>query len=471
MALGAPELWAKHDNVLNMPVQFLPVILLRTGNLSLDISIDFGTPLSPEGYSETSVFLALLDKHHALDRATKWLCRPACQRITRLYAETLEDTSLTLIEQHAGPYLGSLRKLYLDAANDVPIELPSKLAGLSAVTELDLVDVYTSWSAPIFSPHLTYLAIRIHSETDLSPSHSEFQDFLNSMPSLRTLVLVNIIPSGPSEEIVAPPSLRLFSFDSGDNSIDTAIQTLRFLAGLQLPATCTRFVHVIGENLSDVSDSRTGATLIKSCVQACIMFGSHTGHEVLMNNHSLSVVADEQPITLSTKTKTTWTRRLRLDQGGPGQPDYYLGPLTSGFDLFGLDLSDYIGDLNCQDLRAVTFLGGMGMLGRWAEFAKSAPQVRRIGVRFKHCLHFLHSLADKTDDQFKLFPLLQVIVLHDTQSSQEDLATTQLSALTDVVRLRSRSGTTPLREVVVSEEVEGWGIWAALSAELKVTFM
>ena len=85
-------------------------------------------------------------------------------------------------------------------------------------------------------------------------------------------------------------------------------------------------------------------------------------------------------------------------------------------------------------------------------------------------LSFLRWLVTKRDGNFAIFPLLQVLVLYDAAGRDEEQMTSELTALTDVVRIRKGSGA-PLQELVVTKDVKEWGIWAALQFEVTVTFM
>ncbi|KZV67974.1 hypothetical protein PENSPDRAFT_754498 [Peniophora sp. CONT] len=244
VALGTPSLWAKHDDVLNVPVEYIELVLLRAGGLSLDLSVDFGSSKesnkrhggdesdsdsvygdngdssssssssggvgagvggldvdddddndsessssSSSSSSSTSIselsILTSTDDDDFLDtperqHARTWLCRPICLRTTRIYMRGLNQATALLVLTPVAPYLEGLRILHLDVHSPSPCALPGDIADIPGLTELSLKGFFMPWRSPIFSSTLTYLELLV--QFHIPPIRS-----LDAKPSLDQL--------------------------------------------------------------------------------------------------------------------------------------------------------------------------------------------------------------------------------------------------------------------------------------------
>ncbi|VDC04534.1 unnamed protein product [Peniophora sp. CBMAI 1063] len=472
VAVGTRNLWAAHRNVLDMPTQFLPVVLLRAGNLPLDICIDL------EERNKQPPEELWRDDSDVHRRAEVWLCQSLCLRTGQLSINGITRSLMRLLEKNA-TLLKRLRGLHLQPPTDVTdLVLPDNLARLPLLTELALNDIPVSWR---YIRDLTYIEYTFDESFESDQNFDiHFQTLLDRLPSLHTLILGDITPKDlPPEhqEITAPPSLRLFKiflyiWDDYPEK-DKSMQALRFLATFHLPPSCSRFATIMG-NIDTTTAQAT--PYVARCIESFFSFGLTANREAALSPDSFTVVESEPPIRpLIIGSHPAWSSEL---SGWGIEEPLRLPPGTerSHLSIDGLRLWDYTSCFSSQDLRAVTFTSDfchmMGQKDRWAKLGAGIPQVRRVGIFFDDCEPFLRSFTESDGDGgFTTWPLLEVIVLHDSECcAPESEMIPQLNALTNAVRLRKDAGA-PLKELFISEDFEEWGIWAALKAEVKVTVL
>ncbi|KZV67971.1 hypothetical protein PENSPDRAFT_687651 [Peniophora sp. CONT] len=473
-ALAAPGLWAKHANVLNTPLRYLPIILSRSRNCPLEIEIDLLAITNDDADGNAS-----LARANAINRAQDWVCQSVCLRTACL---KLYGYNVSLLEKLASlvPHLRHLRVLRLISEEDVLCpELPQPLASLSNITELTLMDYCLPWDSPIFSSQLTYLSLSV-SDRALErqrrvPSCNQLQTLLNNAYSLQALELDDFIPTGPITEVHLPQILRIFLFRLRRPQPLKFVQSLELLAKLRIPEGCSRYAQLCPRGL-EISDA--GKELFAQCITAFTTFEPLGAREVVLGRSSMSTVTQERAIRI-------WPRNTTPTLFPPtgasiryyiNRSHYLDGPHMSHILTNSLKTYDFIESLNIIDVQIATFTSPLcrmlGRTGRWSVFATRAPRLRVINVFIAECLPLLHALMDLADGQLVSFPALKVIVLSGVDEKGADDATflAELTALASLVHLRKGEGA-PLQEVVISKDVEAWGIWASLKDEVKITFV
>ncbi|KZV67973.1 hypothetical protein PENSPDRAFT_754497 [Peniophora sp. CONT] len=494
VALGASCLWAKHANVLDTPVEYLQLILLRAGTLPFDLSMDLNTlahedddeesdDSDSDSLSSTSSSSRTPDAARRFRTARSWLCRPVCLRTTRLSIRGLDQAFLTLTLAPAVLHLSGLRELHLAMFSPSTLALPKDIAELSGLVELSLEGFYMRWSSPIFASTLTCLKLDFERHNGgyirfLGKKYScgQFRAMLNSMESLHTLSLVGLMPSDLEEDsqvIRLPSTLRLFRFQS--NYFPSCAQNLRLLERLRFPELCTRYVGLCCDRAA-WAESDIEQELVRHCLQNLTSFGSHNVQDLVLSDKCVTVATSEHPISITSDSikihylEGTLTSGSRVRHSGPLMAYITIRGMSSG------SLGSYFSALNVMEVQTVTFTKKacleLGCLHSWDTLTAHAPHTRKFGLFFFHCLSLLHGLAERADGRFTLFPELQVLVLHGIGSSsvKNTEIIDQLNALANLVSMRKGAGA-PLQEIVISKHAEGWAVWAELRAELKITFM
>lgn len=350
------------------------------------------------------------------------------------------------------------------------LELPKQFADMFQIEDLDLSGFHFQWDSLIFSSSLVHLQLDLPGEYSEAtrPTYAQFKLLFGQLHSLRTLILSDIFPTDYSDETIdMPRTLTYFQFDSYYSNEDAL--DLRTLMHIRLPDNCTRSAS-IKHDFEGVSEPNIDTVdLIHRCASTILSFGSGScapQELVYAHNDILLSVAEHE-------VEIWW-------DGLPEIKPEPFDSLPSGHQyahlyMLDADFAPNLESLNLVELRTIKF--GLRSCEtwtteQWSRIASNAPGVRRAEISFQKGTSLLHALTDVTGGDFVLFRSLEVLVFHgpygDISDEGKHLAT--LAALTHLVHLRKSHGS-PLQEVVIMCDTEGWGTWSALKDYVTVTFI
>ena len=178
---------------METPLQYLPTILARSRACPLDLAtLELDEP-------ELSALLC-------------WLCYPVCLRLRHLSIGTYTTAVLEKILSIVSPRLRDISSLKLLIGEyDTTLELPAEICAMSSIADLALDGFQFPWDSAMLSPSLKRLKIIVNEGVTLAqPTYAQFSSLYTTMVCLRDLDLTNVVPSGPSNEIIHMPKYDNF---------------------------------------------------------------------------------------------------------------------------------------------------------------------------------------------------------------------------------------------------------------------
>ncbi|VDB86973.1 unnamed protein product [Peniophora sp. CBMAI 1063] len=445
-AIGASSLWTRQVDFIYTPLHYLPTILARCKSHPLYLE---ATELGDDTFREV----------------IGWLCPSICLRLRHLRLSAYTNEFYARLMPLIAPHLVNVRSLELESEDfDSNIGLSPPLCHMTQITRLHLVGFQFPWDSPILSSNLEELYLQQDAADNTAyPTLAQFRAICDGLHSLRQITLINVVPTEPfgdTAPIHMPGTLRHFFFHCY-STVNSAIG-LKVLALLRYPRDCVRIV-----TLDNTAYSLTaGPGDIEACLSACSLFGDTQGPiELLHARGELLVLPSE-------RRTCTLLRNIKSlsPEGEPANIRQTHGPL-SFFRLSGIAFEPYISSLRMNDLRTVTIaqedIDHSAFLN---SLSSTASCVRRMEIWLSESLASLHALANSVDGKFRLFPLLEVIVLHGVVWCSDEVDfSSELTALTALIDLR-KSMNAPLKEIVVAKDAKEWGVWDALKDDVQVTF-
>ncbi|VDB86981.1 unnamed protein product [Peniophora sp. CBMAI 1063] len=468
VSLGAPSLWAKHSDVLDTPLEYLPLVLSRSKRHPLEIVVDIEES-SMQADIELGRGRTQEYDEGLFNLAQGWLCQSVALRARDL---SIGGCNFAVLETLASiaPHLSNLRQLCISSWENTPLELPAPLANLSHLEILATTAMYTEWTSPIFSDHLTKLDLTFSDEwlreRERLISFEELHALMGRMQSLQHLDLTDLIPIGPSQEIRLPSSTQIFTYKTeAYYSSDRFAQSLRLLANIKCSATCTRFMRLcLYGGVNTLSDMERA--LVEHCLRTTTTFQSCTTREIYLYSKGVSALAVEGDIIMWSPVSLPQPFTHAMHYGS------YHGPHLSHLDINGLNMRGFLDAMNIEETRVATLPRRLFLEHpAFVQLSLRTPALQRLGFSLSNSSVLLHSMMDTLDGRFTVFPLLEIIVLHgidETNANDADFIP-ELTALVGLVHLRKDEGA-PLREIVISKTAGAWGIWGSLREEITITF-
>ncbi|KZV67963.1 hypothetical protein PENSPDRAFT_754487 [Peniophora sp. CONT] len=445
LTLEAPILWAAHPDLKGIAKQFIPTILAWSKTCPLDLQAN------------------VLEKEH-LDLLLRWLGRLESHDVRRLHLGWDRSGYAPFVEllTRVSPYLRGLQFLHLNIDCEDAFELPKHISNVSSMTHLSLAGFHFPWDAPMFSHNLQHLSLETHrNPLRTRPKYSELQALLSNLRSLRTLELNGVIPLDiSSETIQLSETLQRFDYIG---SHDRNLEALQFIARVRLPCSCTTKMILYSSH-----DESSGVNpLVGACLAASSIFGSEGfcgPAELYYAPNHITVFAKEEGLRLR-KTPRVFPSGGLQSHSSPGRDIRFIDLAHS------MNFENYLEFLPLSNLQAITIfnLQSNKILSLFDRLAPCALRIRRAGIWLRECLPLVHALMDLADDGFALFPKLETLVLHSSPVDDMKLFI-ELTALETLVKLRKSEGS-PLREIAVCQNTEGWGIWDAVKDDVQVTFL